>query len=386
MFYTTLSNIKIADFRHFCKRKSTIKQTLVCFIVCAHISALFLFGFLPNRGCQGEDNKQMLNLIGLAINILASDGTHYVNAIVPDGGYIIYGDETLYYEEDSINECKEITLPAGRYRIEVMGGRGGGDTDLTKRVLTPSKEFYTFSIDADTQIYLFRGGDGVVKQPSARGIPPGSGSSGVDSFAIIDGKIIRSNGGHGMYGNKLNGWYFTESVGGTGGANEYIKNHYGEDMNFGRNGIHGNKGTATSYYKIISFAGGGGGAPDGTAGTKNFDINTSQFEFCEAEGSNCSARSTAGGPATDTGGGNGGDVYVTYKDWSVAAHGGKGGKNVYYPCGGINAVSYGGGGSGAGCKGGYLNDTEPVCYDGTDGGSGSSNSSDTSYIKIYKYK
>jgi hypothetical protein len=349
---------------------------------------LFLVGFLPNRECQGEDNKQMLNLIGLVINILASDGTHYVNAIVPDGGYIIYGDETLYYEEDSVNECKEITLPAGHYRIEIMGGRGGGDIDLVGRVLTPVKEFYTFSIDADTQIYLFRGGDGTITQPSAREIPPSAGSSGVDSFAIIDGNIIRSNGGHGMHGNKLNGWQFAESVGGTGGANEHIKNHYGEDMNYGRNGLSGNKNiasTSSRFYYIIS-GGGGGGAPDGTAGIRNVNVNTSQFEFCAAEGSNCSARSTAGFPATDTGGGNGGDIYVTYKDWSVVAHGGKGGKNVYYPCGGINAVSYGAGGSGALCKGGYLNDTEPVCYDGTDGGSGSSNSSDTSYIKIYKYK
>lgn len=323
----------------------------------------------------------MLNLIGLAINILASDGTHYVNAIVPDGGYILYGDETLYYEEDSINECKEITLPAGRYRIEVMGGRGGGDDDFIGRVLTPFKEFYTFSIDTDTQIYLFRGGDGLVTQPTASGIHMGSGSSGVDSFAIIDGNIIRSIGGHGMY--IRNNWTFTESMGGTGGANEITKNHYGEDMNFGRHGLGWNYGF---IYNVISAGGGGGGAPDGTASKLEYNANTSQFEFCSAEGSNCSASSTAGGPATDTGGGNGGDVYVTYKDWSVVAHGGKGGKNVYYPCGGINAVSYGAGGSGAVCKGGYLNDTEPVCYDGTDGGSGSSNSSDTSYIKIYKYK
>ena len=346
---------------------------------------LFLVGFLPNRECQGEDNKKMLNLIGLAINILASDGTHYVNAIVPDGGYILYGDETLYYEEDSINECKEITLPAGRYRIEVMGGRGGGDKDFVLRVLTPFKEFYTFSIDTDTQIYLFRGGDGLVTQPTARGIPTASGSSGVDSFAIIDGNIIRSNGGHGMH---IRNWDFTESIGGTGGANEIIKNYYGEDMNYGRLGLRGNYGSAatSNKYNIISSGGGGGGAPDGTTYTRIINVNTSQFEFCSAEGSNCSARSTAGVPATGTGGGNGGDVYVTYKDWSVVAHGGQGGKNIYYPCGGINAVSYGAGGSGAVCKGGYLNDTEPVCYDGTDGGSGSSNSSDTSYIKIYKYK
>ena len=346
---------------------------------------LFLVGFLPNRECQGEDNKKMLNLIGLAINILASDGTHYVNAIVPDGGYILYGGETLYYEEDSINECKEITLPAGRYRIEVMGGRGGGDHNVAGRLLTPFKEFYTFSIDTDTQIYLFRGGDGLVTQPSAQESPPGSGSSGVDSFAIIDGNIIRSNGGHGMHIRKK--WTFTESMGGTGGANENTKNYAGEDMNYGRPGFTGTQISAISspYYYILS-AGGGGGAPDGTASTRSFNVNTSQFEFCSAEGSNCSARSTAGVPATDTGGGNGGDVYVTYKDWSVVAHGGQGGKNVYYPCGGINAVSYGAGGSGAVCKGGYLNDTEPVCYDGTDGGSGSSNSSNTSYIKIYKYK
>jgi hypothetical protein len=308
-----------------------------------------------------------------------------VNAIVPDGGYIIYGDETLYYEEDSVNECKKITLPAGRYRIEVMGGRGGGNKDFGGRVLTPVKEFYTFSIDADTQIYLFRGGDGLVSQPSAT--PRGSGSSGVDSFAIIDGNIIRSNGGHGMHTGAGPSWGFTESIGGTGGANEIIKNIYGKDMNFGREGLTGTQITAISspYYAILS-GGGGGGAPDGKGAPGAYNVNTSQFEFCKAEGSNCSARSTAAVPATDTGGGNGGDVYVTYKDWSVVAHGGKGGKNVYYPCGGINAVSYGAGGSGALCKGGYLNDTEPVCYDGTDGGSGSSNSSDTSFIKIYKYK
>jgi hypothetical protein len=206
----------------------------------------------------------------------------------------------------------------------------------------------------------------------------------VDSFAIIDGNIIRSNGGHGMY--IRNAWSYTESLGGTGGANEIIKNHYGEDMNTGRNGISGYYGSYATKNNVILSSDGGGGAPDGTSLARNFNVNTSKFEFCKAEGSNCSARSTAGVPATDTGGGNGGDVYVTYKDWSVVAHGGKGGKNVYYPCGGINAVSYGAGGSGALCKGGYLNDTEPVCYDGTDGGSGSSNSSDTSFIKIYKYK
>jgi hypothetical protein len=134
-------------------------------------------------------------------------------------------------------------------------------------------------------------------------------------------------------------------------------------------------------YSYLFCGGGGGGAPNGLGG---------------GAASNTKMKATAGTNGTDGpdgGGGNGGDAENLMGDSQTknTARGGFGGKNFTYKCAGHTAVSYGGGGGGATCalKDPSLCAGQGVwcysdCANGGDGASGSTDESDTSYVKIYK--
>jgi hypothetical protein len=124
--------------------------------------------------------------------------------------------------------------------------------------------------------------------------------------------------------------------------------------------------------------GGGGGAPNGLGG---------------AAVSATKLKATAGTNATSDGGGNGGDAENLRGDSQTknTARGGFGGKNFTYKCAGHTATSYGGGGGGATCALAVTSNCENLgswcysdCADGGNGASGSTDKSDTSYVKIYK--
>jgi len=134
----------------------------------------------------------------------------------------------------------------------------------------------------------------------------------------------------------------------------------------------GNYGNPTYYWNL---GGGGGGAPSGTGGT------TWQYN------KNCPSDTvvSAGTDATNAGGGDGGgvtDAYYKPGDTTPKnAAGGRGGANVTFQCGGQTITIYGGGGGGA-CISGYYG--AGVAVPGGDGGSGSTNTSTNSFIRIYK--
>lgn len=121
----------------------------------------------------------------------------------------------------------------------------------------------------------------------------------------------------------------------------------------------------------IFYGASGGGAPSGKSG--------SQATFSDT-------RFVATTPTTASvaRGGNGASIKFTDADGTtITATGGRGGETQSWTCGGHTVYSYGGGGGGAACW--VMNEDGSVtCNSGTDGGSGSAGTSDTSYVKIYR--
>lgn len=329
----------------------------------------------------------MIGTFLAVLKVLLPDGTLYQSTSIPDGGYIIRDSEKLYYEESDINTCKTLTLQPGNYRIEIKGGKGGGYRAFgTLYTYQGEIKTYSFKADTETTIQIFRGGDGTAICTPGR--VSSAGSSGVDSLLIINNTILRALGGHGVpcrsntfIAEIQKTWPFTQSIAGGGGAIENIYNYYNEDLNRGMWPL------ATHNYNGVVSGGGGGGAPDGTPKGSPASIDPSKFERCMADGANCIGRATLGTAATKDQGGNGGNAYVSYYDQSLTAIGGKGGKTISWPCGNTHAYSYGGGGSGGVCGGGFMpgGPSNLSCTDGDDGGSGSTGTSETSYIRIFAY-
>ncbi len=329
----------------------------------------------------------MIGTFLAVLKVLLPDGTLYQSTSIPDGGYIIRNTEKLYYEETDINTCKTLTLPPGNYRIEIKGGKGGGNAAFgTGYTYQGEIKNHSFKADTETTIQIFRGGDGTAICTPGR--IPSAGSSGVDSLLLINDTTVRAIGGHGVpctnrtYITEIQkNWIFTQSIGGGGGAIENIYNYYNEDLNRGMPTL------VTHNYDGMVAGGGGGGAPDGTPKGSSASINPSKFERCMSDGANCIGHATIGTAATKDQGGNGGDAYASYYNQSLTAVGGQGGKTTTWPCGTTHAYSYGGGGSGAICGGGFMpgGPSNLSCTDGDDGGSGSTGTSDTSYIRIFAY-
>mgnify|MGYP000352207747 CR=1 FL=1 len=84
----------------------------------------------------------MLMALLATLHIMAQNGAIYdIVENVPDGACIMGRAEELVYEASSINVCDTITLPAGCYRVELMGGMGGSRSDclveMGQRITTP---------------------------------------------------------------------------------------------------------------------------------------------------------------------------------------------------------------------------------------------------------
>lgn len=324
------------------------------------------------------------------LKIMDSDGVIYELANVPAGGFVMGGDEELFYEETSINKCQTISLPSGKYRIELKGGKGAGK-DIGGASFEGTVVNYDFSTDIDTSVSLFRGGDGAGLCVS-NGVT-GGGSSGVDTLFVVGDTIVRANGGNGAAygcsgynaGKVIGRNSYTEGLPGGGGLNTTLRGYYNTPV------INARSGACMAGIAVI--AGGGGGAPYGTNTMKSAcAYKTSTVEVCSVDGANCSAGATPGTNATADAGGSGGSAYLTFEDISLSASGGAGGATVGWSCSGAMAYSYGGGGGPALCTGGFLIDSakhngftrDLVCIPGMPGGSGSVGTSSTSYIRIFK--
>lgn len=325
------------------------------------------------------------------LHIMDENGIVYTAVEIPDGAYVMQGEEEIAYTEESINTCRQMTLPAGRYKIYVKGGRGGGDRTMASGI--PAYEgdsiIHTVNIDTPTDVYVFRGGDGADNcdnLPDAQySFTVGTGSSGVDSLVVIGDTVLRASGGAGVHCFSSNrGSSYTEGYPGTGTGNHTINNYYSQPLKNGRWGLCIRR---ENIYTLIR-GGGGGGVVGGVGQSRGTTCpSVSVFDACNADGADCAWYVTNGTAATDDTGGRGGDATLSYRGVTATGHGAAGGKNVSWTCGGATAVSYGGGGAPGQCMDAFLpksaSDT-PHCGDGIAGGSGSTGTSDTSYVKIYR--
>ena len=324
----------------------------------------------------------MIAALLATLHIMTHNGAVYdVVENIPSGSCIMGGTETLVFEADTFNTCQEISLKPGCYRVEMMGGLGGKNAeckDWAEQMITDPLSGM-FTLDSETTVYAFRGGDGMPGTVNKSGSYYGTfggGASGADSVLVVGDRVFRARGGVGQlcvanYTNGLVGlnnpsWansraYASGSPGGwTGGV----------ILHMGKVCISMPTWGSSIVY---TCGGGGGGAPSAPGATTGF-------------GSSCMGGvANNGADGTSSGGGNGGDVTdALYRNDGgdtnpKSAAGGRGGANVTWTCGGQTIVSYGGGGGGA-CVNGVAGQTA----DGGDGGSGSTNTSTNSFIRIYK--
>lgn len=326
------------------------------------------------------DNIQIVaqkqQLTSPAMHIKNAAGEVYHVALVPVEGGIYDASESISYEENSINTCKTLKLETGIYRVELRGGRGGRpalcqsgigiqrfDGDIVSSIV---------KINEPTTAYIFRGGDGNDSVRDNKHQVSGGGASGVDSLVVINNRVIRATGGGGTK-------CITGTVSGLNGGGYALF-----DVCYGAGGgIYADKtmnNGATVKYQARGFCGaGGGGSNDAGGGTGG--VASSSYSYLGA-----------GADATSDSGGDGGTVTNTKGNslTSNIGYGGKGGKNLVFTCGGQNAVSYGGGGGGGMCffyqssceSTGMWCDTD--CVNGGDGASGSTGTSNSSFVKIYK--
>ena len=324
----------------------------------------------------------MIAALLATLHIMTHNGAIYdVVEDIPAGSCIIGGTETLVYEASTFNTCQEIRLKPGCYRVEMMGGLGGKNEeckDWAEQMIT-SPLSGMFTLDTETTVYAFRGGDGMPGTVNKSGSYYGTfggGASGADSIVVVGDRVFRARGANGQSCRGMFGWGLCINS-----ESSSLYQGMGRGAGFVESGgISNNQRFCVNTeligytaFRIRQVGGGGGGAPSGTGGTR-WQYNT-----------NCPADTVidAGADATTAGGGNGGDITNAYYNpddtTPKSATGGRGGANVTWQCGGQTIVSYGGGGGGA-CVNGVAVQTA----DGGDGGSGSTGTSNTSYLRIYK--
>ncbi len=297
-----------------------------------------------------------------ALHIQNSAGTIFYVPLITQGECVATGTETLFYEEQSINTCKQITLEPGCYRIEIRGGDGGTNETIKPPLVSGETKTYTLNLINPTQIHLFRGGDGATA-PANEFNSCQRSNNGVTSFIVTPNKIFDAPGGpasthsHSTYTTPTGlaiDWKCLQHINSNNGFASYTEH----------DPVHNTLTVQAPY---------GGNAPDGTAGIAYNAHFSENFKYTGGAKS-----------ATSTHGGNGGNMqYITPDGTITSGTGGAGGETISYTCGGHTVYSYGSGGVGAMCY--YAeNSNEYGCLNGGDGASGSTNTSDTSFIKIYK--
>lgn len=316
-----------------------------------------------------------------ALYFKTSDGNiyHTIDKI-PDGMCLLNnnGEELVYEVPDTeINDCNEIELQPGCYRAELRGGIGLQNEyciSIAEQDFTPTISAI-FSINKPTTVYVLRGGDGNPGGVNTTRHLTGSfggGASGVDSILVVGDRVWRSSGGAGKTcaasKDHMNGTTGTTTV------------PVGNGIGGGSTSKPINQFRLYLLYKekIFGIGGGGGASPNGAGGT-DWQYHSTFIKTDEYV--------NAGTNGTDERGGDGGNIYVCNNPSCtsmVSATGGVGGKTIEYKCGGQAAKSYGGGGGG----GTFNQSINPSAYtqtvNGGDGGSGSTDHSDTSFVRIYR--
>ena len=297
----------------------------------------------------------------------ASGVTYYADAMLgacPDAvkvsdGENVYsiGTQTLVHEVSGINSCETVSLAPGCYYVEVRGGRGGDGGNNVGSGAEAVVQSYSFTINGPTDVYVFRGGDGNAGTVNVDGnviSGGGGGASGVPSMVAFGDNVVISDGGSGGRGGRgvaNNSEVYECGSGGGGGV--------GADSN-GLDAV----AHYTWDYNFLMCGAGGGGAPNGAGGG----------EASALSGGYGGGASMA---ATHDAGGAGGNA------WRIvgSTDGGAGGATVSFSCGGHTLYSYGGGGGGAV----QAKFTLAQNLDGGAGGSGSTGTSASSFVRIYKF-
>ncbi len=266
------------------------------------------------------------------------------------------GDSSLFFSAASINSCDTVTLPAGRYGVKVVGGRGGDGGNNPGSGADSVVQTYSFTLDAETTATYFRGGNGNAGTFNSNSVVDsggGGGASGADSLFYINGIATIAVGGNGGIGGNATNYDGAIQVCGAGGAGGVSAESDG--------GVGIVAGSLDSSFELCGA--GGGGAPYGKGG---------------AGDSSGSYRGEAGTDATDSNGGNGGRAVRILSNTA----GGTGGATVTYSCAGQTLYSYGGGGGGAINTGAWSTRNAK----GGNGGSGTSSTESAGVIEIYKYE
>lgn len=277
---------------------------------------------------------------------------------------IASGNWSLITEISVINSCGSQVLQPGRYMVQIRGGTGGnggsGGGGTGSSGLDATAGEYEFCLTQETTAYAFRGGNGnngtngqTGGNAGSGGAPGSGGASGAPTMVAVGDNVYKSNGGGGGRGGPAKDYQDNVRNNGAGGGGG-IDN----PMTDGLSGKNGYVALGASYHMI---GGGGGGAPNGEGGASDL-------------GNIYGAG--AGSPGAVDAGGSGGYA----KRMTSTENGGNGGLSVSWVCGGEQLYSYGGGGAGA------INLRTGTQFDqvGVAGGSGSTGSSMTSYIRIYK--
>lgn len=313
-----------------------------------------------------------------SLKVMDSKGVMYFVPLISEGGCVATGVKELFYEEQSINTCKTLTLPAGCYSVEMRGGFGGGACNASDDAGQMGQVArYSIRIQEPVEISLFRGGDGNdAAIDKGRGV--GGGASGVDSFIIFNDEVVSAAGGAGEKCVGTQNAYGVSStnshcavVGAVGGAGS-VDNLEGISSAPTPGAQSWCSTGGTSVQEIITYrAPAGGGSVSGINGAQG-TVKDSFVSFISTQGAGTSA-----------GGGDGGGVRMEYNGNTYVANGGIGGATVSYSCSGHTVYSYGGGGGGGICYR-VTTDDRVGCFDGGDGASGSKSESSTSYIRVYR--
>ena len=312
------------------------------------------------------------------LHVQNTDGKIYHAIVIPQDGKLFDASEKLVYSENSINTCQPVTLDAGMYRVELRGGAGGKQSRCNSGLGTTNPIANTvsqiFKLPTQTTVYAFRGGDGKDSEEVTFHQIPGGGASGVDSMLVIGDRAIVGPGAPSSQCFSLNPGAYPK-----GSPSLDYECQSTPSGTYAIENIAIGQAVGSTYY---GCGGGGGSAPNGIGGTSVSYTNV---------------KITAGTNATSGvhgKGGDGGDAENLMRDSQNknTARGGIGGDNFTRECAGHTAVSYGGGGGGATCMlynpNTCASTTTSWCYsdcaDGGNGASGSTDQSDTSYVKIYK--
>ncbi len=318
-------------------------------------------------------------LLAQTLFVKTPDGNVYkaVND-VPVGQCILTGEEELVFEASNFNTCNEIVLQPGCYRAEMRGGIGTANENCLDHIAFDENTTMSavFSISQPTTVYALRGGDGNPGEAIISGSyisSFGGGASGVDSILVIGDRVWRANGGAGK--TCITGEDFTSTNTADSATTIAVGNGFGGGTN-----LPDDTNGARAFYNVLnkvmySIGGGGGGAPNGVGGANwQYKSTFPADDIIINPGEN----------GTSLSGGDGGSV-TSCIDLDCTEmrtiNGGKGGTTMSYICGGQYAYSYGGGGGGAAIR---AYSTYFLTRVGGDGGSGSTGTSNVSFVRIYK--